>query len=149
MTLAQQARTNGFNLNLGVRGRLVRFSTGEQIRVLINENPILSEPGPEVGKSQVPVYSLIQALASQVSNPRIVRNMIESDDGRTFAGRRHTVIRYDETATDQVTYRWTVESSRAGAVSGAVPITGTSRLTDEQGNVITDEQGNRITVPTI
>ena len=109
MTLSQQLRIRGFQRNLSVRGRAVRASTGEKLKVIIIDVPPLVDPDP-IPQAEVQVYTNIFALRSDVVDPRAIADFTEINDDRSD-GRKHQVIRYIETA-EVVSLKWECEAQR-------------------------------------
>jgi hypothetical protein len=110
MTITQLLRIQGFQRNLAARGRLVRTSASEKLKVLVADIPELADPAP-AAQVAVCVYTNITALRSDVTDPRVITTFTEiNDDGSD--GRQHQVIRYLETAGDLVTAKWECEAQK-------------------------------------
>lgn len=111
MTFTQQARIQGFKVNLAARGRKVTCDTKDAAGVnetgmaLIQDQASISDPG-EVAASQRSIYTLVSTLADAFKDPRKIARFTEED------GRYHTVIEFRETRGDAVKWEWFCEAER-------------------------------------
>ncbi len=88
-----------------IYGRTVTADTGEVFLANIEDVPPPVDPDrPAQGK--VPIYATITGPVDCVDDPRAVKTLAEAD------GRFYTVLRYDETRGDMVTWKWFCEAQR-------------------------------------
>ena len=113
MTIAEQARTQGFKANLLIRGRAVTSDSldsrgvPETFTALVEDQPMLADPD-KPAQAQTPVYTRISALTGVIADPRKPQRFTENQGGRF-----HKVLRYEETSGDRVKWSWFCEAQRA------------------------------------
>ena len=82
-------------------------STGENVVAIVADEPLLMDE-INVAQTQKTLYSTVSAPTGSVSNPRAVTGFTETTgDFRTYS-----VIRFDESAADGVTWKWFCEALR-------------------------------------
>ncbi len=106
MTPASKSRQRAFSSALKVRGRLLAASSGETIKGIIHEEPTLPDPFAAVQQAK-PVYSSVSIEAGAVADPHSLVSLTEAASKRT-----HKVLRFDESASDEVTWKFFCESTR-------------------------------------
>lgn len=105
MTTGEKARLGGLRALLRVSGRIVRLSTGETIRALVQDRADITDPY-ETARAKTPIYADVVAVASDVASPRTVTTITDGTNNRTYR------VQELLATADESQITWRVEAQR-------------------------------------
>jgi len=108
ITPVEKLRLKSFAKTLQMRGRAVTTDQKDSLTAVIQDQPLLPDL-EHTAQAKLPVYSVVHAMAGSVVNPRSVTMFTE-----TATGRFYDVLRYEESAADNLTWKWFCEAQRQG-----------------------------------
>ena len=106
LTESEKMRLTGFKANLRVRGRAFSTDSTESVLALVEDIPILADSDKPM-QAKLPVYVNIACLAGALKDPRAIGTFTEVETTKVY-----TVIKYNETASDRVTWKFLCEAQR-------------------------------------
>lgn len=108
ITPVEKHRLKAFKETLRQRGRAMTTSDGDKLTAVPHDQPLLTDTD-HTAQAKLPVYTMIHALAGSVTNPRTLTTFTDLKSGRNY-----DVIRYEESAADNISWKWFCEAQRLG-----------------------------------